>query len=60
MSKATVTNTTTRRLPKDAATVGLMLLKASIKGLDGEFHPAVSTPRIPVLTGGAVRALELA
>lgn len=60
MSKAAHRHTTIRRRPEDAATLGLMLLKASIKGLDDGMAPAAAR-REPVLAGGAaVRALELA
>lgn len=60
MSKATATHTTFRRSPEDAATIGLMLLKASIKGLGDSAAPAISSPRQPTLVGGCARTLELA
>ena len=60
MSKAAVSNTTSRRRPEDAATIGLLLLKASIQGLDDDGAMAVSSPRRPTLVDGAARALELA
>lgn len=60
MSKAVVTHITSRRRPEDAATIGLMLLKASIAGLSDGAAMADPAPKAPVLVGGAARALELA
>lgn len=53
MSKAVVTHITSRRRPEDAATIGLMLLKASIAGLSDGTASAEPAPRSPVLAGGA-------
>lgn len=60
MPKAKVTSTTSRRRAEDAATIGLMLLKAALSGLPGgEPSVAVSQPKRPVLAGGAAaRVLE--
>lgn len=60
MSKASTTSTTSRRCPEEAATIGLMLLKASIKGLDDGLSPVEASPVHPVLVGGSARVLELA
>ena len=60
MPKAVATHTTNRRRPEEAATIGLMLLKASIQGLDDGLSPVEAKPVAPVLVGGAARALELA
>ena len=60
MSKADRRSTTFRRRPEDAATFGVMLLKASIVGLDDKAAPVVPAPRKPTLVGGVARALELA
>ncbi|MBB5754635.1 hypothetical protein [Prosthecomicrobium pneumaticum] len=53
---ATVAHTTpARRRPEDAATLALMLLKASL-GLDGSAAPVRSDPA-PVLAGGAAERI---
>ena len=46
-----------RRRPENSATIALLLLKASVLPPAGT-AAAVSTPRLPVLTGGAVADLE--
>ena len=54
---AVATTTTNRRRAEQAATIGLMLLKATIRGLDGEAAPAETT-RTPALAGGAAARVE--
>lgn len=46
------THTTPHRRPEDAATIALLLLKASVLPPAGSAAPVV-TPRLPVLAGGA-------
>lgn len=58
MAQAGSVHTTPRRRPEDAATIGLMMLKASISGLDNGPAPVKPAPKSPVLVGGAV--LEMA
>ncbi|MEP9376194.1 hypothetical protein ABLE91_05735 [Aquabacter sp. CN5-332] len=52
MPEAVITYTTSRRSPKDAATIAILLLKAGL-GIDLDPAP-VSAPKRPVLTGGAM------
>jgi len=47
----------TRRRPEDAATIALMLLKASVLPPAGS-AAVISTPRLPVLAGGAAADRE--
>jgi len=54
---ATTTSTTNRRRAEQAATIGLMLLKASIRGLDDGTAPVEPT-RSPALAGGAAAKVE--
>lgn len=48
---------TPRRRPEDAATIALLLIKASVLPPAGS-AAAVSTPRLPVLVGGAAAERE--
>jgi hypothetical protein len=58
MPKAAATYTTPRRRPEDAATITLMLLKASILGPDLGAAPVKAEPNRPVLAGGAARKVR--
>ena len=57
MPEAVATTTTNRRRAEQAATIGLMLLKASIRDLDDEGSP-VEVDRKPALVGGAAARVE--
>lgn len=59
MEQAKSVHTTPRRRPEDAATITLLLLKASVLPPAGNAVPVI-TPRFPVLAGGAVAEREVA
>ena len=60
MAQAISTHTTPRRRPEDAATITLMLLKASVLGPERGAAAADLPPRRPAPVTGAARALEVA
>lgn len=51
---------TIRRRPEDAATLTLLLLKATLLGPGAGNAAPVATPRRPVLIDGVAATLELA
>ncbi len=58
MPKATRTVITVSRRAEDAATLTLMLLKASILGPRHGGAPVEAEPRRPVLAGGAAHTVK--
>lgn len=60
MPEAAHTSTTPRRRPEDAATITLMLLKASVLGPERGAASADLPPRRPAPVTGAARTLEVA
>lgn len=53
-------NVTIRRRPEDAATITLLLLKATLLGPHAGDAAPVTSPRRPVLIDGVAATLELA
>lgn len=58
MPEAASTSTTNRRRAEQAATIGLMLLKASVAGYTDPDGAMAIPNRAPVLTGGAQAKAE--